>query len=79
MEEEGSAGLWILRGPYWPPQVASVTCQGPLSKGTSSALLCPQDKVPPGERFLLPSQAMGRTDSVHLPVGMGRVSPKGLS
>lgn len=47
MEEEGSTGLWILRGPYWPPQVASVTCQGPLGKGTSSALLCPQDQVPP--------------------------------
>ena len=24
-----------------------MTCQGPLGKGTSSALLCPQDEVPP--------------------------------
>lgn len=39
----------------------------------------PRTSSPPGERFLLPSQAMGRTNRMHLSVGVGRVSHKGLS
>ena len=69
-------------GPHWPPQVASVTCQGPLGKGTSSAL--PRPLSPgPGPHLRGGSccrvRPRGGQKGYSYWWGWGRVSHRGLS